>query len=142
MENKVADVLSHLVNLEDCEKIDSTEESDWVCALDYDHVTEEKWCEEMEHDATLKEVIALLQGKWSSNKMGFESTKPFWCVKDDLAVDNLLLFRGSRLVPPLRLRNELVSMAHATHPGITKAKERLRMSYWWPGMDKMVEREI
>ena len=37
------------------------------------------------------------------------------------------------------LRTKLIDLAHEFHFGLTNAtKIRLRMSYWWPGMDSDV----
>jgi len=37
------------------------------------------------------------------------------------------------------LQPKLIQLAHDTHQGIVRTKQRLRDLYWWPGMDSHVE---
>ncbi|KAI3377818.1 hypothetical protein L3Q82_008956 [Scortum barcoo] len=37
------------------------------------------------------------------------------------------------------LQKRLLDIAHETHQGIARTKQRLRELYWWPGMDSQVE---
>lgn len=67
---------------------------------------------------------------------------PWSLVSNELAVVDGMLTRGTRLVPPESLRNNIVQLAHEGHMGISKTKERIRQDFWWPGLDLMVERVV
>ena len=57
-------------------------------------------------------------------------------------MQNDYVFRGTRLVAPLSLRNTLVKLTHEGHQGIVRTKQRLRDLYWWPGMDEQVNQQV
>ena len=61
---------------------------------------------------------------------------------DETVSDRGVLLRGTLLMPPESLHNRLIDMAHVGHLGIIKTKERLRMSFWWPGMDIAIECQV
>ena len=46
------------------------------------------------------------------------------------------------MVVPIVLRERLLQHAHAGHIGIVKTKQKMRQSYWWPGIDRGVENFI
>lgn len=61
-------------------------------------------------------------------------------VCDELSIVDDCVFRGTyRLVVPGSLQKHLIDIAHETHQGIARTKQRLRELYWWPGMDRQVE---
>lgn len=62
--------------------------------------------------------------------------KPF--VNELHSVDGLLL-RGNRLVIPSILQEQVIKLAHESHPGIAAMKRRLRQKVWWPFLDKQAE---
>lgn len=64
---------------------------------------------------------------------------PFFQVRDELCFVDGILLRGDRIVVPPVLRSRLLNLAHESHQGMTRTKQRLRELYWWPGMDTEVE---
>ncbi len=42
----------------------------------------------------------------------------------------------------IKLQSKFIPLAHATHQGMVRTKLRLRVLYWWPGMDCEVENAI
>jgi transposase InsO family protein len=76
---------------------------------------------------------ALKTDRWDKMVAPFHAFRTEICEHDDF------LLRGTRLIPPGILRKRIVEIAHEGHLGMTKMKQRLRASYWWPGMDKEVE---
>ncbi|KAJ8356711.1 hypothetical protein SKAU_G00195050 [Synaphobranchus kaupii] len=63
---------------------------------------------------------------------------PYYRLRNELSVKDTLVFRGSRLVAPISLRTVLVALAHESHPGVVRTKQRLRDLYWWPHLDALV----
>lgn len=47
-----------------------------------------------------------------------------------------------RLIVLTSLRSKVVDLAHEGHQGVVHTKQRLRELYWWPQMDKYVQRKI
>ncbi|UYV83454.1 hypothetical protein LAZ67_23001089, partial [Cordylochernes scorpioides] len=87
------------------------------------------------------EIIALkeqLAKPWSNNE--YSRLNKYFRLRNDLSVqENLILNEKGKILVPVSLRNELLSFAHKAHQGIVRTKQRLRESYWWPGMNKDVE---
>ena len=55
--------------------------------------------------------------------------KPFYRCRDELSLMNGLIFKGERVVVPEILRSRLIALAHESHQGIIRAKQRLRAAY-------------
>lgn len=53
-----------------------------------------------------------------------------------------LLLRGERVVIPASLTSKLIALAHESHPGVVRTKQRLRELCWWTGMDNQVENAV
>src|SRR4029434_1475738 len=63
--------------------------------------------------------------------------------RHELAVMNECIVRGThRLLVPESLQKRLIDIAHETHQGIVRTKQRLRELYWWPKMDCHIETMI
>lgn len=90
--------------------------------------------EETLKDEIIQQVIRNLEsGTWC------ERTKNFKIFRTELCKFGNLLLRGDRLVVPEKLRNQILELAHESHPGMVAMKRRLRQKVWWPQMDKQVE---
>ena len=63
----------------------------------------------------------------------------FKAVRNELTVLGKLVLRGTRLVIPMKLRKQVLDLAHEGHQGIVKTKQRLRTKVWWPGIDRQAE---
>lgn len=92
------------------------------------------------------ELAALRQQitrKWPrSEKRVNPMARPYFKIRNELSVQDSLVFRRSRLVVPVSLRDTLISLAHEGHQGIVRTKQRLRELYWFPGMDALVRSEV
>lgn len=93
-------------------------------------------------DATLQQVIPYIANGWPEKKSLPPDLLPYFAVRHELSYVDNLLFRADRLSIPASLCNKLVQLAHESHPGIVRTKQRLRERYWWPGLDKQVEHAI
>ena len=60
---------------------------------------------------------------------------PHRTIRNQLTNFGFVILRGTRIVPPQSLRDDILSLAHEGHQGIVKTKERLRSEVWWPGVD-------
>ncbi|UYV66549.1 hypothetical protein LAZ67_4002023 [Cordylochernes scorpioides] len=87
------------------------------------------------------EIIALkkqLMKPWSNNESS-QLNKYFRLRKNLSVQEDLILNEKGKILVPVSLRNKLLSFSHKAHQGMVRTKQRLRESYWWPGMDKDVE---
>lgn len=58
---------------------------------------------------------------------------------NDLTVSKGLMLYGDRIVIPHCMRRDILNRLHDGHQGVTKCKERARMSVWWPGLEKELQ---
>jgi Integrase zinc binding domain len=52
------------------------------------------------------------------------------------------LLRGQNIVIPIKLRNQIVDLAHFGHQGIVKTKRLIRSRLWYPGIDAIIMTKI
>ena len=83
----------------------------------------------------------LLQG-WPQRKTLSPELKQYQQVAVELTEENGILFRGDRVVIPKELHSEMLARLHLGHLGISKCRERARLSMWWPGMSKQIQEMI
>jgi hypothetical protein len=60
-------------------------------------------------------------------------------MQGEFTVHDNLLFKGTRIVIPHSLQNEIVNRVHDGHQGIVKCRERARSSVWWLGLSSQLE---
>ena len=82
------------------------------------------------NDTELDQVrSALLSDNWSNVLQSYRN------VRSELSMCGQIVLRETRIVVPLELRAQILSLAHEGHQGIVKMKSRLRECVWWPGID-------
>ena len=64
------------------------------------------------------------------------AVRPYWGIRDRLAVDDGLVVYGVRLIIPVSLRRQILTSLHDCHQGIEKTKRRARQRVFWPGIDR------
>ncbi|CAC5417279.1 unnamed protein product [Mytilus coruscus] len=89
-----------------------------------------------ENDTELNAVRAflLLHSQW--HLIEFKEYLP---IRSELCSIGQLVLRGTRIVIPISLREQVLQIAHGGHPGIVVMKTRLRSKAWWPGIHKIIE---
>lgn len=86
----------------------------------------------------------MLTSRWpKSTKNLTPQLQPFFKLRHEFSLqDDCVVCGTHRLLVPESLLPKLISLAHDTHQGIVRTKQRLRKAYWWPGMDAQVEAAI
>ncbi|KAI4895127.1 hypothetical protein NFI96_030604, partial [Prochilodus magdalenae] len=119
------------------------EEFESVAAIltDMSAVSEEDFRSECNDCPVLTKLRAQIQRGWPSRKSTLDpDLQPYFTIHHELAVMNECIVRGShRLLVPESLQKRLIVLAHETHQGIVRTKQRLRELYWWPKMDFQIE---
>lgn len=142
--NGCADFLSRSSDL--IEVVDDVQEQDRedfiVAAVELPSlcaISEKEWREALQLDSSMLQVLTYVKDGWPKERnLSFEF-KTLLQVAEELSIEDGLLLRGDKLVPPASLRLDLIKRAHEGHLGITMTKRRLRLSFWWPYMDAEVE---
>uniref|UniRef100_A0A915I9J8 Integrase zinc-binding domain-containing protein n=1 Tax=Romanomermis culicivorax TaxID=13658 RepID=A0A915I9J8_ROMCU len=63
---------------------------------------------------------------WKANHRQDNNIASYYLVQNDLAVDRGLLLKANQIVVPSKLCRQLMNKAHEGHPGIVRAKIKLR----------------
>lgn len=93
-------------------------------------LTLEEIAAETSKDNELQRVIrSLSDGSWA------DDLKPYKVLEDELRESGRILFRSTRPVIPLSLREKVIGIAHLGHPGVASMKRLLRRQVWWHQMD-------
>ena len=89
-----------------------------------------------EADTVMKKLAETIQYGWPNNKKDVNNEiRAYWDVRDQLTIQDSLIFKGQQLVVPPTLRGELMKAAHASHIGIEACQRRIRDTLYWPQMN-------
>ena len=64
--------------------------------------------------------------------------KPYWCFRDELCIDDGILFKGMQAIIPKSLQQEFLQNIHEGHLGITRCQQRARTSVFWPNLNQEI----
>ena len=93
-----------------------------------------------ESDATLRELKTTIRRGWPPTKEDVvASIRDYFPFREELSLQNGLVFKGERLVIPTSVREDMLSKIHASHIGIQGCLRRAREVLYWPGLNKDVE---
>ena len=70
------------------------------------------------------------------------SIRPYWSVRDDVAIEDGTVLVGSRIVIPNSLRQNILQQIHSGHQGIDKCKLRAKSCVYWPGIYKDIDNMV
>lgn len=93
---------------------------------------------ELKLDQLAQRIIKRIKsGKWANCS---QSELPFKRMSTLCTIENNLIYVGTNIYIPPRLRKEAIAVAHnETHSGIASTTRRLKLAAWWPGLDADVE---
>ena len=94
-------------------------------------------------DETLCELSSWIRTGWPNDPAVLsDNLRPFYRFRDELSLHDGIILRGDKILVPSLLQDRLLQIAHQSHLGMGKTKSRLRLSYWWPSLDRDVEEMI
>ncbi|CAI5683364.1 unnamed protein product [Oreochromis niloticus] len=142
--NHVADCLSRLPLPETDMACAGDVESVAAILTDLSAVSEDDFQSACKACPVFTKLRVQIQKGWPARKTSLEpDLQPYFPIRHELAVMNECIVRGThRLLVPESLQKKLTDIAHETHQGIVRTKQRLRELYWWPKMDCHIETMI
>jgi hypothetical protein len=94
-------------------------------------------------DETLQLLMDVILKGWTSDKILLPAqVHPYYCYRDELTVQDGLIFRGERVVIPGNLRKTMKERIHSSHLGIEGCLRRARESVYWPNMNADIKDHI
>ena len=93
-----------------------------------------------ESDPVMKELKTTIREGWPENKDSLPARiRDYFPFREELTLQNGLVFKGERLVVPESAREEMKARIHASHIGIQGCLRRAREVLYWPGMNRDIE---
>lgn len=99
--------------------------------------------QETQKDEQLQKLRQTVLGGWPDQKTSLDSSLLcFFSFKDEITVQDGLLFKGQRVIIPRSLRTILKTQIHTSHIGIEGCLRRAREAIYWPGMSADIKEYI
>ena len=84
-------------------------------------------------DATLAKLGEIILKGWPDHRADTNVERlPYYNYRDELTVQDGIIYRGERIVIPRSLRQEMKSKIHAGHLGVNSCLRRARDLLYWP----------
>lgn len=94
-------------------------------------------------DETLVKLGEVILRGWPDEKSSIPtSVLPYFSYKDELSLQDGVIYRGERVVIPVSLRRDIKIKVHAGHLGINACLRRARDLVFWPGMSAEIRQFV
>ena len=67
-----------------------------------------------------------------------QEVQAYFTSRDELSVQDGILFKSNRVVIPASLRQHIIQKVHSGHMGIKGSLRRAREAYYWPLMNAQI----
>ena len=98
---------------------------------------------ETRNDPSLQELKCVITLGWPEDKSKVApQVHPFFSIRDELTIQDGLIFRGQRVVVPQSLHPMIKTKLHSSHMGIDACLRRARESVFWPGFSAEIKQMV
>ena len=66
----------------------------------------------------------------------------YWTFHEELAIEDGLVLKGSRIVIPKSKHKQVLTMIHEGHLGLGKCKLQIKDTVYWPGINEQLKKLI
>lgn len=95
---------------------------------------------ETDKDSVLRKIKMFCRNGWPNQKGKCdEDAKFFYRLRDELMVEDDIIFYKDRIVVPASMKTKILGQLHESHLGIVKTKKRAKELLYWPGMYDDIE---
>ena len=111
--------------------------------LGFESSTLKRFKETSSNDETSRVVMEYVLKGWPSEKEQVdELAREYWSFKEELSVEDGLLFKSDRIVVPRSLRAEVLDEIHGAHMGESKSLSFARDYVFWPSMTAQIKDRV
>ena len=97
----------------------------------------------MKNDPEMTTLMNLIQAGWPETpSLLNDQMKIYFTFRDELIVQDGLIYKGDRLVIPAGARSDIINKLHAAHIGIQGTQRRAREAAYWPKMNEDLQNEV
>jgi transposase InsO family protein len=90
---------------------------------------------ETKSDSSMSQLADFILNGWPERMHDLpEVLQAYWCFRDELAIMDGLIMKGSRIVVPSTMRPDTLTRLHDGHQGLTSTLQRARRTVYWPGL--------
>jgi len=133
----LADALSRLPNQARNEDVDLDVS---VNILNFSDEKQSQLRSETSRDPVMSSLVQMTYSGWpESIKETPHATREYWNYRDQLAIENGILFKGPQVIIPETMREDILKQLHHGHQGIDKTRYLARDSVFWPRINKHIE---
>ena len=94
-------------------------------------------------DSTLVKLGEIILKGWPDHRADTDvELLPYYNYRDELTIQDGIIYRGERIVIPRSLRQEMKSKIHAGHLGINSCLRGARDLLYWPGMSAEIRQHV
>ena len=84
-----------------------------------------------------------IQNGWPTNVKDVNPlVKSYFKFKEEISVEGVLVFKGSKLIVPKGKIPEVVKTIHKIHIGIESSIRRAKQNLYWPQMNTDIRKEL
>ena len=126
----------------DTQRSETEKEVESIHAVDYLAISEQQLSEikqETAKDPTLQTLKNVILRGWPENSSSVpKEVSEYFNVRDELAVQDGIIFKRQRCVIPKTLRQKVKEKIHRAHIGIQGCLRRAREVVYWPSMNQEI----
>lgn len=94
-------------------------------------------------DDAMTSLGNVIMAGWPNDKTGLpENLIPYFSYRDELTIQDGIIYRGDRIVIPKSLQKEMKERVHTGHLGINSCLRRARDLLFWPGMSMEIRQYV
>ena len=93
-------------------------------------------------DENLKMMKKLIVTGWPTKAEVPHTLMPYHQFRDELSVQDELIFKNDRILVPKSMRSEVLSRIHCSHLGLGSCLRKARDVVFWPGMKSDIQNFI
>ena len=86
--------------------------------------------------AILKHII---QHRWSKT---IKEVQKYWTFREKLTIEDGLILKGTRIIIPEKMREDILKQIHEGHLGFNKCQMQAKETVYWPGLNDQLENLI
>ena len=96
-----------------------------------------------ESDDTLRALKDIILHGWPEEcSQTPAQVTPYFSIRDELSLQDGVIFRGQRMVIPSSLRRDMKQEPHASHLGVGSCLRRARETIFWLGMSTEIKEMV
>ena len=109
--------------------------------MPYQHLIQklEEIRQAQDKDEISKVVKKYCTNQWLDKDKVTPAVKPYWSMQGEFTVVDGLLLKETRSVIPSSMQRQPRNQIHEGHQGISKYRERAKISVWWPGLSAQIK---